>query len=68
MQYNNALATFEFAKGTIMQHNGVYIADGPLPNCAQIRAVDHERERTRALLLQEPRRFKENQFWCHHHG
>ena len=60
VQYNNALATFEFAKGTIMQHNGVYIADGTLPNCAQIRAVDHERERTRALLVQEPRRFKES--------
>jgi outer membrane protein TolC len=53
VQYNNALATLEFAKGTIMQHDGVVIADGPLPNCAQVRAVEHERERTNALLLKQ---------------
>ena len=53
VQYNNALATFEFAKGTIMQHDGVYVADGPLPHCAQVRAVEHEKERTHALVLKE---------------
>ena len=42
MQYNNALAGFEFAKGTIMQHDNVSIAEGPLPHCAQVRAVEHE--------------------------
>ena len=52
-QYNNALATFEFAKGTIMQHDNVQIGEGPLPHCAQVRAVDHEKERTAALVCKE---------------
>jgi outer membrane protein TolC len=51
--YNNALAAFEYAKGTILQHDNVYIAEGPLPKCAQVRAVEHERERTKALVLLE---------------
>ncbi|HXG12498.1 MAG TPA: TolC family protein [Gemmataceae bacterium] len=53
VQYNIALANFEFSKGTILQHNNVYIAEGPLPHCAQVRAVEHERERTKALVLKE---------------
>jgi outer membrane protein TolC len=53
VDYNNALVTFEFAKGTILQHDNVYIAEGPLPQCAQVRAVEHERERSKALLLRE---------------
>lgn len=52
-QYNNTLARFEFAKGTIMQHDNVVIAEGPLPQCAQVRAVDHERERQKAIVLRE---------------
>jgi hypothetical protein len=51
--YNNALANFEFAKGTILRHDNIYIAEGPLPQCAQVRAVEHERERTKALVLLE---------------
>ncbi len=51
--YNNTLAAFEFAKGTIMQHNNVSIAEGPLPHCALARAVEHERERTTAFVLRE---------------
>jgi outer membrane protein TolC len=51
--YNNALASFEYAKGTILQHDNIYIAEGPLPKCAQVRAVEHERERTKALVLLE---------------
>jgi outer membrane protein TolC len=51
--YNNALAGFEFTKGTILQHNNVVIAEGPLPASAQVRAVEHERERTRALVLRQ---------------
>src|SRR5205823_1180839 len=43
-QYNITLAGFEFAKGTILQHDNVVISEGPLPQCAQVRAVDHERE------------------------
>jgi outer membrane protein TolC len=51
--YNNSLAMFEFAKGTIMQHDNVQIGEGPLPQCCQARAVEHERERTTALVLRE---------------
>lgn len=53
VNYNNAMARFEFARGTIMQHDNVYIAEGGLPQCAQKRAVEHERQRTRALVLSE---------------
>jgi outer membrane protein TolC len=52
-QYNNALAAFEFAKGTIQQHDNVIIGEGPLANCAKVRAVEHERERCKALVLRE---------------
>jgi outer membrane protein TolC len=51
--YNNSLAEFEFAKGTIMRHDNVQISEGPLPQCAQVRAVEHEKERTKALVLRE---------------
>src|SRR5207249_4669785 len=51
--YNNSLAAFEFAKGTIMKHDSVLIGEGPLPKCALVRAVEHERERTAALVLRE---------------
>jgi outer membrane protein TolC len=51
VQYNNALATFEFAKGTILERDNVFINEGPLPSCAQVRAVEHERQRTEALVL-----------------
>jgi hypothetical protein len=53
IQYNQQLANFEFAKGTILQHNNVQIAEGPLPHCAQVRAVEHERMRSKALVLAE---------------
>jgi outer membrane protein TolC len=51
--YNNAICAFEFAKGTILQHNNITISEGPLPACAQVRAVEHEAQRTRALVLRE---------------
>ena len=53
VDYNIALAAFEFAKGTLMKYDNVMIADGPIPECAQVSAVDHERERSFALLLRE---------------
>jgi outer membrane protein TolC len=53
VDYNNALASFEFAKGTILRHDNIYISEGPLPQCAQVRAVAHEQERTKALVLLE---------------
>jgi outer membrane protein TolC len=51
--YNNALAGFEFAKGTIMEHDSVYISEGNLPRAAQVRAVEHERQRSKAIVLRE---------------
>jgi outer membrane protein TolC len=52
-QYNNAIVGFEFSKGTIMEFDNVVIGEGPLPHCAQVRAVEHERERSRAIVLRE---------------
>jgi outer membrane protein TolC len=51
VQYNNSLAQFEFAKGTILQYDNVVIGEGPLPECAKVRAVEHERQRHKALVL-----------------
>ncbi len=53
VQYNISLANFEFAKGTILKHNNVQISEGALPGVAQVRAVEHFRERTKALVLRE---------------
>jgi hypothetical protein len=53
VNYNNSLAAFQYAKGTLQQYNSVTIGEGPLPVCAQVRAVEHERERSKALLLRE---------------
>lgn len=52
-EYNNTLARMEFARGTIMQHDNVVIAEGRLSPCAEVRAVEHERERTKAFVLRE---------------
>ena len=51
--YNNALATFEFAKGTIQQYNNVTIGEGPLPPWAQKKAADHFKERAAGLKTME---------------
>jgi outer membrane protein TolC len=53
VQYNSALAQLDFARGGIMERDNVYIGDGPLPGCVQIRAVEHERQRTAALVVKE---------------
>jgi outer membrane protein TolC len=52
-QYNASLARFEWTKGTILKFNNVHIAEGTLPQCAQVRAVEHERERSQAIVLRE---------------
>jgi outer membrane protein TolC len=51
--YNNAICAWEYAKGTILQHDNVTISEGPIPIAAQKRAVEHLRERTKALVLLE---------------
>jgi hypothetical protein len=48
-----ALAGFEFARGGILRFHHIVIAEGPLPGCALERAVEHQRERTRAVVLRE---------------
>jgi outer membrane protein TolC len=53
VQYNNSLISWEFAKGTILQHDNITIGEGPLPHCAQVRAVEHERQRKDSLVLLE---------------
>jgi outer membrane protein TolC len=55
-EYNIALARFEWGKGTILHNNNVYLSEGPLPACAQVRAVDHENRRTKARVLRDPPR------------
>ncbi len=51
--YNQTLVGWEFMKGTIMQHDNVVISDGGLPGTVQVRAVEHERERSHALEIRE---------------
>ncbi|OAI46820.1 hypothetical protein AYO44_10610 [Planctomycetaceae bacterium SCGC AG-212-F19] len=53
VEYNQALAAFEFAKGTMLAYDNVVIAEGPLPKCAQVRATEHFRERSKALIVRE---------------
>ena len=53
--YNNALASLEWAKGTILRYNNVHIAEGALPQCAQTRAVEYEKDRQRLSLARKPR-------------
>jgi outer membrane protein TolC len=52
-EYNIALARFEWRKGNILKHNNVVIAEGALPECAEQRAVEHERERAKAIILRQ---------------
>jgi len=52
-QYNIALASLEFAKGTTQTYNNVTVADGPLPGHVHKKAVDHFRARDVALKLRE---------------
>ena len=52
-EYNNALARFYWGTGTTLHHNNIYLSEGPLPACAQMRAVEHEKERTKARVLRD---------------
>jgi outer membrane protein TolC len=48
--YNIALASFEFAKGTIQEYNRVSVGEGPLPPWVTQRAKDRFREKTEAAF------------------
>jgi outer membrane protein TolC len=52
-EYNIALAQFEHRRGNTLKHNNVIIAETGLPVCAEVRAVEHERDRAKAILLRE---------------
>src|SRR5262249_8509135 len=52
-EYNNSLARFEFAKGTLLHHNNIAIPDGPRPCCAAEQATEHHRKRNVALVVAE---------------
>jgi outer membrane protein TolC len=51
VNYNNSIAAFQFAKGTILDFNNVRIAEGPVPGPVQVRAVEQTRQRTEASLI-----------------
>jgi outer membrane protein TolC len=53
VNYQTALAGFQFAKGTILEYDNVNIAEGGLPQCVQVRAVEHIRERQKSLEFRE---------------
>jgi outer membrane protein TolC len=53
VNYNTALAGYQFAKGTILGYDNVSIAEGALPQCVQVRAVEHIRERQKGLEFRE---------------
>lgn len=52
-EYNTAMADFQRQKGTILEHDQVTIAEGPVPECAVTRASEHIRERERSLKLMD---------------
>ena len=51
--YNVALASLEYAKGTIQRYNNVTVGEGPLPDYVQKKAADHFAARDNALKLRE---------------
>jgi outer membrane protein TolC len=51
--YNIALASLEYAKGTSQAYNNVTISEGPLPPQVAKKATDHFRARDVALKLRE---------------
>jgi hypothetical protein len=50
-EYNNAMARFEWSKGATLRYNNVHIGEGPLPQAVQVRAVEYEKERSKAFVL-----------------
>jgi outer membrane protein TolC len=52
-EYNNSLARLEWAKGSTLRYNNVYISEGALPECAQVSATQYERYRSRELVLKQ---------------
>lgn len=51
--YNVALASLEYAKGTIQRYNNVTVGEGALPDYVQKKAADHFAARENAIKLRE---------------
>ncbi|MCS7305399.1 MAG: TolC family protein [Thermoguttaceae bacterium] len=49
--YNQAIALVHYRKGSLLEYNGVYLAEGPWPAKAYFDAVRRARERDAALYL-----------------
>jgi outer membrane protein TolC len=51
--YNFYLVAWEFCKGTLLQHNNIKIDEAGIPQCVQVRAVENERQRAKAIACRE---------------
>jgi outer membrane protein TolC len=51
--YQQSLAAWEWAKGTLLHHDNIIIGEGELPCCVAQRAVEHLKERTAACVAKE---------------
>lgn len=53
VDYNNTLAAFQFAKGTLLDYGQVHLVEGPTSGPCSVRAVDHEHKRSQLLAEQK---------------
>jgi outer membrane protein TolC len=51
VDYNLAIANFHYHKGSLLEYNGVYLAEGPWPEKAYFDALRRARARDAALYL-----------------
>ena len=51
ISYNNAISTIHYRKGSLLEYNGVYLAEGPWPHKAYFDAQRRARSRDAALYF-----------------
>jgi outer membrane protein TolC len=51
IDYNRAIMRLHFAKGSLLEYNGVYLAEGPWPGKAYFDALRRARQRDASLFL-----------------
>lgn len=51
LDYNRAIMRVHYRKGSLLEYNGVYLAEGPWPNKAHFDAVRRARKRQAALHM-----------------
>lgn len=49
VDYNNTLAAFHFAKGTLLDYSQIHLLEGSAPAIRPVRAVEHEHKRAQEL-------------------